>query len=156
MIFLSEQMQRSKSYLIDWRLAGGDLPHTNLRVGVPSEEGVAVSGPCEGDARGWQSLGLRVGHRQVELELVDDALALEVPDSDAHVGGSAQPVAVGGEAQSVDDVTLLARERVEALALVEVPQHSDTVLATGSAQGAVWGDSDSVDVARVTDEVGPQ
>jgi hypothetical protein len=47
-------------------------------------------------------------------------------------------------------------ERVEVLGLVQVPQHGGTVLATGSAEGSVGGDGDSVDVAGVTDVVGLQ
>ena len=41
-------------------------------------------------------------------------------------------------------------------ALVEVPEHSDTVLATGRGQGAIWRDGDGVDVARVAIMVGLQ
>merc|ERR1712023_504995 len=142
--------------LVDGGLASGDLPHADLAVGVASEQGVAVGGPGERDARGRESLGLGVGHGELELELIHDALALEVPDADAIVGGSAQPVAVGGEAQGVDDVTLLATKRVQALALVEVPEHGNTVLAARGAQGTIRGHGDSVDVARVTDEVGAE
>merc|ERR1712072_227909 len=140
--------------LVDGGLASGDLPHADLRIGVPSEEGVAVGGPGERDARDRESLGLGVGHGELELELIHDTLALEVPDADAVVGGSAEPVPVGGEAESVDDVTLLAGEGVEALALVEIPEHGHTVLAAGGTEGAVGGDSDGVDVAGVPDEVG--
>merc|ERR1712146_333225 len=103
---------------IDWCLASGHLPDANQAVSVTSEEGVAISSPCERNAGCWQCLGLGVGHGELELELIHDALALEVPDADANVGGSAQPVAVGREAQSMDDITLLARQRVETLALL--------------------------------------
>lgn len=48
------------------------------------------------------------------------------PDLDAGPGGSAEPVAVGAEAQGVDDVT--AVQRVQVLALVQVPQHGLAVL----------------------------
>merc|ERR1711881_317967 len=140
--------------LVDGGLASGDLPHADLRIGVPSEEGVAVGRPGEGDAGSRDRLGLGISHGEVKLELIDDALALEIPDADAHVGGGAEPVPVGGEAESVDDVTLLAGEGVEALALVEVPEHGHTVLAAGGTEGAVGGDSDGVDVAGVPDEVG--
>merc|ERR1712224_218648 len=112
---------RSCARLVDGGLAGGHLPDTDLAVGVASEQGVAVSGPGQRDAGHRERLGLGVGHGELELELIHDALTLEVPDADAVVGGSAEPVAVGREAQGVDDVTLLAGERVEALALVEVP-----------------------------------
>lgn len=40
------------------------------------------------------------------------------------------------------------------LAVVQVPEHGDTVLATGSGQGSVGGDGEGVDVAGVTKVVG--
>ena len=40
------------------------------------------------------------------------------------------------------------------LALVEVPKHGDAVASTGSAEGAIGGDSDGVDVTGVSDVVG--
>ncbi len=62
-------------------------------------------------------------------------LALKVEDLDARCGCRAEPVAVGREDKSVDNVTGL--ERVEVLALVKVPEHGDTVLATGRRKGAI-------------------
>ena len=56
------------------------------------------------------------------------ALALKIKDLDAGRGRSAEPVAVGREDEGVDDVAGL--ERVQVLALVEIPKHGDTVLAT--------------------------
>lgn len=81
-----------------------------------------------------------------------DALALKVEDLDAGGGGRAQPVAVGGEDEGVDDVTSL--EGVKVLALVEVPEHGDAVLAAGRRERAVGGDGDGVDVAGVAVVVG--
>ena len=63
---------------------------------------------------------------------IERVLGLEVEDFDAGGGGSAEPVAVGREDESVDDVTSL--EGVEVLALVEVPEHGDAVLATGGRE----------------------
>ena len=80
------------------------------------------------------------------------SLALKVEDLDAGGGGSAQPVAVGGEDEGVDNVTGL--EGVEVLALVEVPEHGDTVLAAGSSERTVGRDGDGVDVAGVAVVVG--
>ena len=80
------------------------------------------------------------------------SLALKVEDLDAGGGGCAEPVAVGGEYESVDDVAGL--ERVQVLALVEVPKHGDTVLAAGRRQRAVGRDRDGVDVAGVAVVVG--
>lgn len=127
-----------------------DTPGTDLVVGVTGEESLAVSRPGEGDT--LRLTALLADLHVLRLELVDLALLLEVEDDDARGGGSAQPVAVGREDESVDLVT--GGQRVQVLALVQVPQHGGTVLATGGAQGAVRGDGDGVDVAGVTDVVG--
>jgi hypothetical protein len=42
------------------------------------------------------------------------------------------------------------------LALVQVPEHGDTVLATGGSEGTVGGDGDGVDVTSVAIVVGLQ
>ena len=86
------------------------------------------------------------------LELINLALLLEIEDGDGGGGGSAEPVAVGGEDESVDLVAGV--ERVEVLGLVQVPEHGGTVLATGGAEGAIGRDGDGVDVAGVADVVG--
>ena len=78
MSFLSEQDNSKHCLVVDGSLASGYLPHADLAIGVPSEQGVTVGRPCERDARDWQSLALGVGDRGVKLELIDDALALEV------------------------------------------------------------------------------
>ena len=56
------------------------------------------------------------------------------PDLDAGLGGGAEPVAVGGEGEGVDDVTGI--QGVQALALSQVPQHCNAILQ-GSSTG--WG-----------------
>lgn len=129
----------------------GDLPDTDGVVGVSGEEELAVGGPGEGNAGG--GLGV-LGNNDVWAELVNNALALEVPDLDAGLGGSAEPVPVGAEDQGVDDITGI--EGVEVLPLVKVPEHGDSVLASGGAEGTVGGDGDGVDVSGVSDVVGPQ
>lgn len=127
-----------------------DTPGTDLVVGVTGEESLAVGRPGEGDT--LRLTALLANLHVFRLELVNLALLLEVEDDDARGGGSAQPVAVGREDESVDLVT--GGQRVQVLALVQVPQHGGAVLATGGAEGAVRGDGDSVDVAGVTDVVG--
>lgn len=52
--------------------------------------------------------------------------AVPYPDLDAGAGGSAEPVAVGAEAQRVDDVPSI--QSVQVLAFVQVPQHGLAVL----------------------------
>lgn len=81
----------------------------------------------------------------------NNVLGLQVPDGDARVGTSAQPVTVGGEAQSVDSVSSL--KRVQVLTLVQVPEHGSSVLATRSAERSVGRNGNSVDVTSVANQV---
>jgi hypothetical protein len=127
-----------------------DTPSTDLVVSVTSEQSLAVSGPGQADALGLTALLALLD--ELGLELINLALLLKVEDGDAAGGGGAEPVAVGGEDESVDLVAGV--EGVEVLGLVEIPEHGDTVLATGGAEGSVGRDGDGVDVAGVTDVVG--
>jgi hypothetical protein len=61
---------------------------------------------------------------------------------------------IGGEDECVDDVASL--ETVQVLALVQVPEHGDTVLSTGSAERTIWGDGYGGDVSGVSEVVGAQ
>ena len=70
---------------------------------------------------------------------------------DASGGRGAQPVPVGREDERVDDVSGV--KRVEALALLEVPQHGGPVLATGGAQRPVRRHGHRVQVPGVADQV---
>lgn len=125
---------------------------TDNVVRVTSEEGLTVGGPGEREALGVGRVLADTG--ELGLELVDDALGLEVEDLDARGGGSAEPVTVGREDESVDGVTGL--ERVEVLAVGELPEHGDAVLATGSAERSIGRDGDGVDVTGVAVVVGLQ
>lgn len=93
------------------RLENGE--DTDDVVGVTGEEGLTVGGPGEREALGVGRVLANSG--ELGLELVNDALGLEVEDLDARGSGSAEPVSVGGEDESVDSVTSL--ERVEVLAV---------------------------------------
>jgi hypothetical protein len=90
-----------------------------------------------------------VGHANTATR---HALALEIEDLHARRRGRAEPVAVRREDEGVDDVASL--ERVQVLALVEVPQHRDAVLAPGRGERAVGRDGDGVDVPGVAVVVG--
>ncbi len=79
-------------------------------------------------------------------------LALKVEDLDARCGSSAEPVAVGGEDEGVDDIAGL--ERVQVLALIQVPEHGDTVLAAGGCERTIGRDRNGVDVTSVAVVVG--
>jgi hypothetical protein len=126
-----------------------DAPGADLVVRVTGEKGLTVGGPGERDTLGLSALLANLD--VLGLELVNLALLLEIEDDDARRSGGAQPVAVGREDESVDLVTGV--ERVQVLALVQVPEHGGAVLATRGAEGTVGGDGDGVDVARVTNVV---
>ena len=125
-------------------------PQRGFVVGVTSEQGLAVRTPCQADTL-WLSALLANLH-ELGLQLVNLALLLQIEDDDAAGGGSAEPVAVGGEDKGVDLVTGV--QGVEVLGLVQVPEHGGSVLSTGGAERAVGGDGDGVDVAGVADVVG--
>jgi hypothetical protein len=78
----------------------------------------------------------------------------KVEDLDARGGSGTEPVSVGGEDKGVDDVSGL--ERVEVLAVVEVPEHGDAILSSGSGERTVGGDGNGVDVTGVTVVVGSE
>ena len=114
-------------------------------VAVTREEGLAVGRPRERQA--LRLLGVLAEAGELGLDLVDDRLALEVEDLDARGGGGAEPVAVRREHKRINNVASL--ERVEVLAVSELPEHGDAVLATRGAERAVGRDGDGVDVALV-------
>ena len=84
-------------------------------------------------------------------QALDDDLALKIPNLDAIVRGGAEPVSVGAEYEGVDD--LAGVEGVQALPLVEVPEHGGPVLPPGGAERSVGGDAHGVEVPGVPDEV---
>jgi len=120
-------------------------PDTDQVVGESTEQSLTVSGPCQRNTLGFP--GVLADLNEVRLELVDDGLALQIENLNAAGGGSTEPVAVGAEHEGVDDITGL--QRVQVLAIIEIPEHGDTVLSTGSREGAIGRYGDSVDVAGV-------
>jgi len=127
-----------------------DLPYTDETISVAGEESGTIGRPGEGDALGV--LGLLTTVEEFRAELINNRLGLEIPNLDARVSGSAQPVAVGRESESVDDITSL--KGVEVLGVVQVPEHDNSILATRGAKRTVRRNSDSVNVASVTNMVG--
>merc|ERR1712227_827408 len=127
----------------------GDLPDADQVVGVSGEESLTIGGPGEGSARRSLRLG---GRRQnFRFQLVDDDFAFQIPDFDGGASGSAEPISVGREGESVDSVASV--EGVKMFSLVEIPEHRLAVFAAGSAEGAVRRNGDRVQVTGVPDVV---
>ena len=82
---------------------------------------------------------------------INNNLRFQIPDLDALVSSSAQPVSVGGEDKGVDDFTSI--KRVETLAFIQVPKHGSSVLSSGGTERAIGGNADSVEVSAVSNEV---
>jgi len=93
-----------------------------------------------------------VGVRLVEF--ANNLLGFEIPDLDGVLGTSAEPVGGGGEAEGVDDGSSF--QRVQVLALVEIPEHGSVVLTTRGTERSVRRNGDGVDVSLVSLEVGGQ
>jgi len=124
------------------------LPYTDDIIRVSSEQGLTVSRP--GHRQTLRRIGLAVlGARRDDfiLELIDFRLSFKIPDLDGGTGGGAQPVAVGREAQGVDNVIVV--QDVQTFIVIQVPQHGFAVLATRSTQGTIRRDSDCVQITRV-------
>jgi hypothetical protein len=113
-----------------------DLKDVDVAISRTGEESVAVGRPGKGDNPRKTTLDRARG-----LDLLENIL----------VSGGAEPVVLGREGQGADGRA--GFERVEVLALVDIPEHSGAVLATGSAEGSVGGDGDVVDDTGVTREV---
>lgn len=81
-----------------------------------------------------------------------NSLALKIEDFYTAGGGGTQPVSVWWENKGIDDVA--GFERVQVLALVQVPKHGDAVFASWSSKRAIRRDGDCVDVTSVAVVVG--
>jgi len=135
----------------------GNLIASNVTIRPTAVEGGAIAGPGEGETRGGVLSDLLDAGEEIGgvfVDLRDGELRLQVPDLDGFVGGSAEPVSVGGEAKSIDDISSL--KRVQVLALGQVPKHGNTVLSTGGAKRTIRRDRDGVQVAGVAHEIGHQ
>lgn len=119
-----------------------DLPYTDGVVRVTGEQGLTIGRPSQGQTLGLISLGA-VGN-DVGAEFFDGLLACQIPDLDRGAISNAQPVTVGGEAQSIDDVVVF--QSVKVLAVIQIPQESLGILTTRSAEGTIRGNGDCVQV----------
>jgi len=131
----------------------GDFPDSDDVVGVSGKEGGTIGAPCEGEGSWVSALGLEVW-AVVLVEIGDQALALQIPDLDARLGGGTEPIPGGTEAQAVDDVSSI--EGIEVLALIQIPQPGGTVLSTGSTERTIGRNGHGVDVASVANQIGSE
>jgi len=88
---------------------------------------------------------------KVRVEGGNNDLALKIPDLDAVIGGGTEPVTVGAEDERVDGLTGV--KAVKTLALVKVPEHGSSVLSSGGTERTIGGDTDSVEVSGVANQV---
>lgn len=103
------------------------LPDSDDIVGVTSKQCLTISGPSHREALGRISLaGLGVLRDNFVLKLVDHGLAFQIPNLDRWTSGGAKPIAVGREAKSIDDVSVV--QGVQTLIVVQVPEHGLAVL----------------------------
>lgn len=87
-------------------------------------------------------------------EFIHNGFALQIPNLNTALSGSAQPVAVGREDQGVNRVA--GFQRVQVLAFTQIPEHDDTVFATRGTEGTIRADGDTVDVAGMPNTVGSE
>jgi len=132
--------------------SGGDrhLPDANLVIRVTSKQSLTISRPSHRQTLGRSSLRRVSGY--FGFELFNHVLAFKIPNLDRWASGSAQPVAVGGEAKGVDGVGMI--QSVQMFAIIEIPQHCFGVLATGGTQRTVGRHGYGVQVSGVSDVVG--
>jgi hypothetical protein len=139
----------STGTLVDYSLKfleGGHGVDTNEVVSVTSEKSGTIGGPGKASANRDLSIFGLFGAKSV-----DNNLGFQIPNLDTVVSGSTEPVTVGRKDEAIDNLTGI--ERVETLALVQVPKHGSVVLTTRSGQGAIGRDTDSVEVSSVSDKV---
>ena len=91
---------------------------------------------------------------QIDLKIDNNTLALQVPNLNAGLRGSAEPVLVRAKAEGVDNRSSI--QRVEPLPLRQIPQQNHTVLSSASAERTIRRDRRGVDVPRVAGESGAE
>lgn len=128
------------------------MPNTDEVISVTREKSLTISRPSKRDA--LRNLRVFTNREEFRAEVINNSFRLQVPDFDGGTSSSAEPVAVRAEAESVDFSTSL--KSVEVFALVEIPEHGNTVFTTRSTERTVRRDSNSVQVASVTNVVGAE
>lgn len=128
-----------------------ELPDADHGVAVAGVQGSTVSRPRDAVALGLASVVWGIFFL-VDRQFGDALLGFQIPDADITIiGGSAQPVSVGGEAEVVD--RRLGVQMGQSLAFIQVPKEGLTRLITRSTQGAIRTDGHGVNVGLVSLQV---
>jgi len=125
------------------------LPDSNLMIGVTSEKSGTINRP--GKRGALRSLAL-AGGDNLWLELINQILILKIPNLNGRTSSHAEPVFVGREAQSVNNVVVV--KGVQVFALGKIPKHGLEVFATRSTERTIGRDSHGVQVTSMANVVG--
>lgn len=87
---------------------------------------------------------------QIDFQVLNNALALQVPDLNTALSGSTEPVPVGAETKSMNNRSGI--QRIEPLTLGQVPQQNNSVFASAGAQRAVRRNRHRVHITGVASE----
>jgi len=140
-------------YIIINELDRSDNVNTDNLVRVSSEKSRSISRPGQTGAVRSTGMSSRlfISSEFLRSQSINNNLGFQVPDLDAFISGSTQPVSVGREDKRVDEFTSI--KGVEALAFVQVPKHGSSVLSTGGTEGSIGGNADGVEVSGVSNKV---
>lgn len=133
-------------------LLGGDGEDVDGTFGGTAEEAVTISGPLDGSAPRKARLDGGLVFLDWGLNVGKDFLVLQIPNLNGGIGSGTQPVVLRREAHGGDDGTGI--EGVQVLSFVDIPEHSGTVLTTGSTERSIRRDGDGVDNFGVSCQVG--
>jgi hypothetical protein len=125
------------------------LPNADHTISVTGVQGRAISRPRQADC--IRRLRALTNVLKLRAELLNKTLGFKIPNLNARLSSSAQPVTVGGEAKRVNDVTSI--ERVETLALSKIPKHGNAILATRGAKRTIRRDGNGVDITLMSSKV---
>jgi len=95
----------------------------NIVIGISTEQCLSIGTPSQ-----TKTMIVLLALSLERLQLLHNTLTLQIPNHDTTARRSTEPVSRGRETQSVNLV--LGLERVEMFRVVQVPEHSGTVLAT--------------------------
>lgn len=128
---------------------GDDLVDTDVVVCEAGEQNVTVLVPGQGGAANGGS-SLLIGVDRGNLDVSNELLRGEIQNLDALLGTDDQPVLLGSEEDNVHGAVHLLLS--EELALDEVPNDNEAVLATRGQEGGLRDHGERVDLSLVADK----